>query len=216
MIAMKEEQEYQKALATAKIPVLVLDQKWHQLFALSGKPETVLGVEKELTQLLERQGKLNNDIKDLKKTKGKLMDNIVQNMEGTHEENINDISSKKLSEDRRLIDEINQTMEVYEDELLEIPRQIHETNGRLMVATMDYCYDTLRSNKEQIDEIALWIAQVRMDLKKNIIKKQNREINNKQIYSYMHDIFGAQILDLFDLKTEDEEKYRDNKKSEKE
>ena len=75
-----------------------------------------------------------------------------------------------------------------------------------MAATMDYCYDTLRSNKEQIDEIALWIAQVRMDLKKNIIKKQNREINNKQIYSYMHDIFGAQILDLFDLKTEDEEK----------
>lgn len=214
MITMKE--EYQKALATAKVPVLVLDQKWHQLFVLSGKPDTVLVVEKELNQLLERQGKLNTDIKDLKKTKSKLMDNIVQNMEGTHEENVNDISSKKLSEDRRLIDEINQTIESYEDELLEIPRQIHETNGRLMAATMDYCYDTLRSNKEQIDEIALWIAQVRMDLKKNIIKKQNREINNKQIYSYMHDIFGAQILDLFDLKTEDEEKYRDKEKREKE
>ena len=119
---MKE--EYQKALAAAQVPVLVLDQKWHQLFVLSGKPETVLMVEKELNQLLERQGKLNNDIKDLKKTKSKLMDNIVQNMEGTHEENINDISSKKLSEDRRLIDEINQTIESYEDELLEIPRQI--------------------------------------------------------------------------------------------
>ncbi|MGN0341600.1 MAG: hypothetical protein ACI4DO_02300 [Roseburia sp.] len=213
---MKEEQEYQKALATAKVPVLVLDQKWHQLFALSGKPEPVLSVEKELNHLLERQGKLNTDIKDLKKTKSKLMENIVQNMEGTHEENINDISSKKLSEDRRLIDEINQTIESYEDELLDIPRQIHETNNRLMLATMDFCYDTLRLNKEQIEEIGLWIAQVRIDLKKNIIKKQNREINNKQIYSYMHDIFGAQILDLFDLKTEDEEKYKEKAKKEKE
>lgn len=202
---MKEEQQYQSALSSAKIPILVLDQKWHQLFALTGKPESVLTVEAELKRLLEKQGQLNNDIKDLKKTKNKLMDNIVQNMEGTHEENVNDISSRKLTEDRRLIDEINEKLEVYEDELLEIPRQIQETNSRLMVATMDYCYDTIRSNKTEIDEIGEWIAQIRIDLKKNIIKKQNREINNKQIYSYMHDIFGAKILDLFDLKTEETE-----------
>ena len=35
--------------------------------------------------------------------------------------------------------------------------------------------------------------------KKNIIKKQNREINNRQIYSYMHDIFGAEVIDIFDM-----------------
>ena len=46
---------------------------------------------------------------------------------------------------------------------------------------------------------------MRIDLKKNIIKKQNREINSKEIYSYMHDIFGAQIIDIFDLKQEEQE-----------
>ena len=43
-------------------------------------------------------------------------------------------------------------------------------------------------------------------LKKNIIKKQNREINNKEIYSYMHDIFGRDVINLFDVKYEEEQK----------
>lgn len=202
---MKEEQELLQALSQTKVPILVLDQKWHRLFALNGKPEEVKTPEAVLNDLLERQGQLNNDMKDLKKTKSRLMDNIVQNMEGTHEENINDISSRKLEEDRRLIDEINGKIEEYEDELLDLPRQIQEANRTLMVATMNFCYQKLRDNVNEIDEITAWITQVRIDLKKNIIKKQNREINNRQIYSYMHDIFGAQILDLFDLKEEDEE-----------
>ena len=49
---------------------------------------------------------------------------------------------------------------------------------------------------------------MRIDLKKNIIKKQNREINSKEIYSYMHDIFGAEIIDVFDLKDEEEQEQK--------
>ena len=44
---------------------------------------------------------------------------------------------------------------------------------------------------------------MRIDLKKNIIRKQNREINSRQIYAYMHDIFGAQMMDVFDLDNDD-------------
>lgn len=210
---MKEEQELLQALSQKKVPVLVLDQKWHRLFALSGKPDDVKPLEETLNGLLERQGQLNNDIKDLKKTKSRLMENIVQNMEGTHEENVGDMAYRKLEEDRRLIDEINGKMAEYEDELLELPRQIQDANRTLMVATMNYCYQKLRDNVSEIDEITAWITQVRIDLKKNIIKKQNREINNRQIYSYMHDIFGAQILDLFDLKEEDEERLQGKKEN---
>lgn len=210
---MKDEKEYLEALAQKKVPILVLDQKWHRVFALNGKPQNVKVQESALNELLERQGQLNNDVKDLKKTKAKLMENIVQNMEGTHEENINDISSRKLEEDRRLIDEINGRIEESEDELMELPRKIQETNRTLMISTMQFCYQKLRDNVSEIDEITEWITQVRIDLKKNIIKKQNREINNRQIYSYMHDIFGAQILDLFDLKEEDEERLQGKKEN---
>ena len=51
-------------------------------------------------------------------------------------------------------------------------------------------------NQKEIDD---WIANIRVELKKNVIRKQNRDINNREIYSYLHDIFGAEVLDLLIL-----------------
>ncbi len=209
---MKEEKDFKAAIGQKKVPILVLDQKWHRLFALGGKPEPVLEVEAELNHLLEQQGQLNNDVKELKKLKKKLMDSIVANMEGTHEEKFGAQESKKLEEDRRLINEVNEKIEAAEDQLAELPQQIRDTNEKLMLETMDYCYAKLHANMTEAQEIADWITKVRKELKINIIKKQNREINGRQIYSYMHDIFGMEILDLFDLKHEEVEERLEKKK----
>ena len=34
---MKSEEDFKKALIGKKVPLLVLDQKWHRLFAIHGK-----------------------------------------------------------------------------------------------------------------------------------------------------------------------------------
>lgn len=196
---MADEKNFGVFLQDKKIPICVLDQKWHKLFAIKGKPDDIAACEQELNELLKKQGQLNHELKELKRLKSKLMGNIVENMEGTHEENVGRISSKKLDEDRRLIDEINEKMEAHEDELLELPREIRRVNKELMEMTVEYCYGKLRINIAEIKEITDWITQVRIDLKKNIIKKQNREINSRQIYAYMHDIFGAEMMNVFDL-----------------
>lgn len=202
---MKSREYFKGALYDKKVPILVLDQKWHRLFAIHGKSEEIKQFEEELNGLLARQGQANQDIKDLKKVKNNLMESIVANMEGKNEENQDPVLQKKMEENKRLINEVNEKIEACEDELLELPKQIKEKNEDLMLASMDFCYDKLRTNNEEIEEIAAWIKQMRIDLKKNIIKKQNREINSKEIYSYMHDIFGAQIIDIFDLKQEEQE-----------
>lgn len=196
---MAEEKDFRVFLENKKIPVCVLDQKWHRLFAIKGKPDTVVACEQELNELLKKQGHLNHELRELKKLKAKLMGNIVENMEGTHQENAGRMSSKKLDEDKRLIDDINEKMETDEDALLELPREIDRVNKELMLLTVEYCYGNLRMNVTEIREITDWITQVRIDLKKNIIKKQNREINSRQIYAYMHDLFGAEMMNVFDL-----------------
>lgn len=202
---MKSREYFKGALYDKKVPILVLDQKWHRLFAIHGKSEEIKQFEEELNGLLARQGQANQDIKDLKKVKNNLMESIVANMDGKNEENQDPVLQKKMEENKRLINEVNEKIEACEDELLELPKQIKGKNEDLMLASMDFCYDKLRTNNEEIEEIAAWIKQMRIDLKKNIIKKQNREINSKEIYSYMHDIFGAQIIDIFDLKQEEQE-----------
>ena len=191
-----DEESFKDAVRHAKVPVLVLDQKWHRLFALSGKPDDVKTLEKELNDLLVQQGKLNNEQKELKKLKNRLMNNIV--------ENIDHAGDDAMANDKRLIDETNAKIEANEDELLDIPNRIKETDAALMLATMRFCYTKLRTNAQEAAEISDWIKNVRVELKKNIIKKQNREINNKEIYAYMHDIFGKDVMNLFDIADEND------------
>ena len=125
---MENEQEFKQALIGKKLPVLVLDQKWHRLFAIHGKTEEITKLESSLKELLGKQGKLNQELKELKRLKGKLMDNIVQNMDGISQESHSSLQERKMEEDKRLIDEINEKMEAYEDELLDLPNLIRLTN----------------------------------------------------------------------------------------
>ena len=195
---MKKE-EFEEALNGKRVQILILDQKWHRLFAIHGKTEEIKKVENDLNALLVEQGKINTELKELKKAKKHLMDNIVENMDDSQDTKDDKIRQKKLEEDKRLIDEINEKIEKHEDTLLDIPKQINQVNKELMLLSMDYFYGKLRVNVEQAREIEEWINQVRIDLKKNIIKKQNREINNREIYSYLHDIFGHDVIELFDV-----------------
>ena len=198
-----DESSFKNALDSAKIPILVLDQKWHRLFAISGKPEDVKEVEAELNTLLQKQGKLNTHLKGYKKVKSDLMQSIVENMDAKDENKSTPENQKKAETDRRLMDELNAKMDACEDELLDLPPLIQEKNRELMMLTMAFSYDKLRTNESEIQAISEWIQKFRVELKRNIIRKQNREINNKEIYSYMHDIFGKDVITLFDVHYED-------------
>ena len=192
---MKEDKDFEKALSGKKIPILVLDQKWHRLFAIHGKTDEIAAAEHELDELLKKQGKYNNDIKDLKKLKTKSMSNIVANMEDDEDE--------KLDNDKRIIDEINDRVDAIEEALADVQQQIRQVNEHLMILSMDYFSEKIEKNRQESQQIDEWIANIRGELKKNVIKKQNRDINNREIYSYLHDIFGAEVLDLFDIEYDD-------------
>lgn len=198
------EQGFLAALKGVKVPILVLDQKWHRLFAVSGKPKEIIENEAELKTLLAEQGKLTTELKEYKKAKNNLMHGIVQNMEGVdstkHVE-----EAQNLNDNRRLMEESKKKIEEIEDRLLELPKQIKIVNEKLMLDTMSFCYEKLRTNSSEIEEISGWITEMRIELKKNLIRKQNREINNREIYVYMNDIFGKDVMNLFDVKYEDYE-----------
>ena len=190
--------DFQSAIAKIKVPMLILDQKWHRLFALGGKPSSVKELESKENELLKRDAELKKELKDLKKVKENLMASVMSNMEGT-----SDLVSKKLDDDKRLLEECKERIELAEQELRDLPEQTDEVNRELMMATMGFCYDKLRTNSTEAEEITNWIKDIRVQLKKNVIRKHNREINNKEIYSYMHDVFGMEVLNLFDMQNGD-------------
>ena len=197
---------FEAAIKACRVPILVLDQKWHRLFAISGKPEEVKEVEVQINELLARQGKLNEESKRLKKIKADLMKQVMDNMGGADSDTATAEEEKQLDEAKRLLEETKERQESDEDELLSAQEQLRDNNNKLMLLTMQFSYDKLRSNTDQINEISEWIADVRVKLKKNIIKKQNREINNREMYTYMHDLFGKDVMKLFDVHYDEEGK----------
>lgn len=196
--------EFKKALEDVKVPLLVLDEKWHHLFAGIEKSRELKEWEAKENELLKLQGKLTSDLKDLKKVKQNLMNSIVDNMEDGSNSQDEALRRKKMSENKRLIDEVNEKMDEANDRLLDIPRELDEANKQLMLYSMDLCYKKLRENAVEIEEIGTWIRRIRVELKKNIIIKQADEQKNEEIYTYMHAVLGPKVLDVFDLKYEED------------
>lgn len=195
----KGEEDFKEALTGKKLPILTLDNKWHRLFTQHNQDKETKKLVEKLNELVARQGGLNHEIKDIKKLKTKLMNEIVSGMDGKS------LTPKEMEEHKRLINECNEKVESCQDELLDLPREIDQVNYQLMLRTMAVCYEVIRDNTEEIARIGEWISQVRVDLKKNVIRKQEKELMNQELYAYMHDIFGPDVIDIFDMKYDPQE-----------
>lgn len=195
----KSEADFKEAIEGKKLPILTLDNKWHRLFTQNNQDKETKKLVEKLNELVARQGGLNNEIKDIKKLKTKLMNEIVSGMDGKS------LTPKEMDDHKRLINECNEKIDACQDELLDLPREIDQLNYQLMLRTMAVCYDVIERNTEVISSIGDWISQIRVELKKNVIRKQEMEYMNQELYSYMHDIFGPDVIDIFDMKYDPEE-----------
>ncbi len=203
----RTDEVFKPALVGKKIPILTLDNKWHRLFTQSEFTPELKGLEKTLNDLLKRQAKLTSESKEIKKLKKKLMDEVVilADEMGEHPTKKQD---KDMADHKRLIEECNEKMDAYEEELVELPRKINQVNNQLMLITMDVCYKKLQRNTKELEEIEEWIGGIRRELKKKVVRKKEKEAVINKLYAYMHDIFGAEVLELFDMQYDPEEKYR--------
>lgn len=192
----QEDEVFREALIGKKIPVLTLDNQWHRLFTQTGDNDEIKELEDRLNELLKRQGRLTTELKSLSAFKKKLMQEIVSDMELPDSA----AKEKKMSDNKRMIEESNQKMGDYNDELMELPKQIDEANFELMIATMHICYARIQQNVQDIDEINRWVSDFKRKLKRKIITKQQKEIWNDELYSYMHSIFGPDVIEMFDMK----------------
>lgn len=195
----KREDAYMSALEGKSIPILTLDNKWHQLFTQTDMTPEIEELADELNSLVEKDGKLRSENKDIKRLKKKLLGEIVPLRDKANKTPSAAIE-KEISERTRLINECNDRLAGREEELLNLSREIYDVDYKLMLETMRVCYDRLHENTAEIKALDEWISKVRIELKKNIIRLQESEMENYNLYSYMHQIFGPEVVDIFDMK----------------
>ena len=202
-------EEVKKNVAYKHLPIVILDERWHQLFPETEKTAEIRNLEKQLGELLKRQGRITNDIKEVKKIKNKLMQEVLDNAENSA---LSEAKRQKLmNRNQKLILEAKEKIEKFEQEEIELPEKIRNCNLTLVIEGVQVCYNRIHQNYDDIQLLGKWINEVRIELKKKVLIKQDKEIKNTEIYSYMHDLLGAEMMEVFDSKTVSADSGTDNK-----
>lgn len=196
----KSDEVYMSALEGKSIPILTLDNKWHQLFTQTEMTPEIEQLADQLNALVERDGKIRSETKDIKKLKKKLLGEIVPLRDKANKSGNSAAIEKEIQDRTRLINDCNDRLDSHQDELLDLSREIYDIDYKLMLETMKVCYETLHENTDYIKTMDEWISKVRVELKKNVIRLQETEMENYNLYSYMHQIFGPEVIEIFDLK----------------
>lgn len=193
-------EEVKKNIAYKNVPIVILDERWHKLFPEKDKTPEIKRLEKNLGELLKRQGQITNDLKSLKKIKADLMKEIIDNSET---DSISDSKREKImARNQKLVLDAKNKIEELEQEEMEIPGKIRSANIALVVEGVDVCYNRIHQNYKDIQLLGKWINEMRIELKKKVLIKQDKEIKNTEIYGYMHDVLGPEVMELFDNKEE--------------
>ena len=203
----RDDEVYMSALQGKSIPILTLDNKWHQLFTQTEMTPEIEQLADQLNSLVEKDGKLRSQTKDIKKLKKKLLGEIVPLRDKANKLGNAPGIEKEISERTRLINECNDKLDSHQDELLDLSKQIYDIDYQLMLETMKVCYERLHDNTEDIKALDEWIKRARIELKKNVIRLQESEMENYNLYSYMHQIFGTEVVDLFDMKYDPDKRH---------
>ena len=152
-----------------------------------------------VNELLKKQGRVLEDIKDVENLKGILMDGIVQNMDETDEQK----HKKRMTQSRRLIFEAKDKLDELRGKAEDVPTQLQRANQKLMIETVKACYNTINENEKDLDALDDWIEKTRVLLKKNLLIRQDKQDMNDGIYSGMHSLFGSELMTKMDRINED-------------
>lgn len=192
-------EDYREILNNKDIPLLVLDHRWHQLFDYLEMTPKIEWLTNELNGLLKEQGKWTSKRKDVHNLKRKLMKDIV-NLADDMEKRPNKKQDKEMDDLRRVLLECGDKINECENSLKNIPDKIEKLNEELMLATMELCYTAFQENTEEIEVLVDAITRMRVELKKDEVRKAEVLEANERLYIYLHHIFGPRVMEMFDLK----------------
>lgn len=176
--------------------LLVLDKKWHELFK-NKKPPKVKKIEKELNDLLKIQGTLTTEHKEYLNLKKQMMDEIVNSMGEAYDDN-DKAALKKMEKNKKYIDQINKKLEHHETELITIPEKISAKNKELVNLTMHTFYHTMMQNKTNSSVLEAKVNALKEEIKETIIKRDEAKEHYQNLYGYIHDVVGADIIEQYD------------------
>ena len=188
-----------KVLRKNDISLLILDERWNRLFANIPKTPAIERCEQKLRELLMEEAWLTAEQKEIAALKKKHMDNIMKlttDVFEKNDENAKNDMKHSESEIKRINSRLNQI-----DGLLDnMPERIRQANLELLGETIEVVYFRIRYAQKRVEELEKLIEETRTKLKEYIEEKESLSQDDTDIYSYFHDLLGAEELEKLDRK----------------
>lgn len=186
-----------KTLRKNDISLLILDERWTMLFSNTQKTPSIERSENKLKELLKQEARLTAEKKEIAASKKRHMDNIIRLTADVFEKNDAD-AKKQMQDSEREIKRINSRIARIEELLDAMPDKLKQVNLELLEQTVNIVYYKILANKKRVEELDKLIGETRDKLKGYIDEKESLSQDDTDIYSYFHDLLGAEELEKLD------------------
>jgi len=197
---LKRRKKFDKSILRKNdISLLILDERWNKLFTSTPKTPVIERSEQRLKELIKEEARLMSERKEIAASKKHHMDNIIKLTTDVFEKNDED-AKKEMQLSEGEIKRINDRARQIEGKLDEMPDRIKLANVELLEHTVNIVYLKIRSAGRRVEELEKLIEETRTKLKGYIDEKESLSQDDTDIYSYFHDLLGAEELERLDKK----------------
>ena len=186
-----------KVLFKNDISLLILDERWNNLFIDKTKTPEIIECENGIKELLKEQARLIAETKEINITKKESMDSIIKLTTEVYE-NDNEEAKLQMQQSEKTVVSINARIKQIEARLDEIPKEIRQLNLKLLELTVNVVYYSMRENQVRVAELDKQIEEEREKLKNLIDERGSLAQNDTDTYSYFHDLIGGHELQKLD------------------
>ncbi|HHW49364.1 MAG TPA: hypothetical protein GXX14_12225 [Clostridiaceae bacterium] len=186
-----------KVLRKNDISLLILDERWNNIFRNIDKPPEIARGEEELTGLLKEQARLSDESKTIQAQKKEYMAKIIELTPEAFDKD-NEDAKREMQFYEKEIKRINDRLKEIGDRLEKIPDLLKEANLKLLELAVNKVYFKIRESGKRIEELDKMIEETKIKLKEMISERETLAQGSSDVYSYFHDLLGKEELERLD------------------
>lgn len=195
---MKEIKFEDNIIKKNRIPILIYNPEWMQLFVNFNSRNLKKAVT-SLEELLSKEKACISEQKELERRKKTLMNKILYISKEINEDN-NVEAIPKMDEVQKELLQINEKIPMLVEELEILPDLINQQNTIVLKETIKRAYELIKENKDEAKKCQDEVNQIRQRLAELITKKVETEERVNKLYSFVHGMIGAEEMEKLDDK----------------
>lgn len=199
----KNEARFEDIFSNAKVPILLNFEPFKNVVKYASTPKIKKEM-KVLQDMIHEEKQHILEVNSLHKEKSRITASILYlsnqiNQKGNHD------SVKELEKRKNRMQEIIADIQSREKTIQDLRDRQEEQNLVLLRDTVEYAYDTMKRDEQDLEVLFKEIEKQREQLRKDREKRDALKLRLDSMYGFMHSMMGAKDTEKFDSEFFDED-----------